>query len=104
MIEGLASWTLDEALDPESRDTPAVASRCGVIATSAVAFRTTLLIARFRYHLRGGGAGVGRGAGGFYRGTGGSGAASKRVVDCPDVNSYAPSGATEQYWIRPICE
>ena len=62
MIEGLASWTLDQALDPESRDTPAVASRCGVIATSAVAVRTTLLIARFRYHLRAGGAGVVRGA------------------------------------------
>ena len=30
IVEGLASWTLDQALDPESRDTPAVASRCGV--------------------------------------------------------------------------
>ena len=52
VIEGLASWTLDQALDPESRDTAPVASRCGVIASSAVTTRTTLLIARFRYHLR----------------------------------------------------
>ena len=56
VVEGLASWTLDQALDPESRDAAPVASRCGVIATSAVAERTTLLIARFRYHLRIGGA------------------------------------------------
>ena len=59
IVEGLASWTLDQALDPESRDTPPVASRCGVIATSAVTERTTLLVARFRYHLRtGGGSGA----------------------------------------------
>ena len=55
VVEGLASWTLDQALDPDSRDAAPVASRCGVIATSAVAERTTLLIARFRYHLRTGG-------------------------------------------------
>ena len=52
VIEGVASWTLDQALDPEFRDTPPVASRCGVIASSDVTTRTTLLIARFRYHLR----------------------------------------------------
>ena len=63
IVEGLASWTLDQALDPESRDTPPVASRCGVIATSAVTERTTLLIARFRYHLRTGGVGASRGSG-----------------------------------------
>ena len=66
MVEGLASWTLDQALDPESRDdTGPVASRCGAIATSAVSERTTLLVARFRYHLvrRRSGAG-GRGPGG----------------------------------------
>ena len=55
VVEGLASWTLDQALDPDSRDAAPVASRCGVIATSAVTERTTLLIARFRYHLRTGG-------------------------------------------------
>ncbi len=66
VVEGLASWTLDQALDPESRDdTGPVASRCGAIATSAVSERTTLLVARFRYHLvrRRSGAG-GRGPGG----------------------------------------
>lgn len=52
VIEGLASWTLDQALDPVARDTKPVASRCGVISTSAVAGRTTLVIARFRYHLQ----------------------------------------------------
>ena len=63
VVEGLASWTLDQALDPESRDTPPMASRCGVIATSAVTKRTTLLVARFRYHLRTDGAGASRGSG-----------------------------------------
>ena len=57
VVEGLASWTLDQALDPESRDAGPVAARCGAIFTSAVAARTTLLVARFRYHLRVGGAG-----------------------------------------------
>jgi hypothetical protein len=33
-----------------------VAARCGVIATAKVAVRTTLLVARFRYHLQIGGA------------------------------------------------
>ena len=39
MIEGLAGWTLDQALDPAARDPHAprpVAARCGVIMTSAV--------------------------------------------------------------------
>ena len=52
VIEGLATWTLDQALDPASRDGPPVASRCGAIRTSAVSVRTTVLVARFRYHLR----------------------------------------------------
>jgi superfamily II DNA or RNA helicase len=52
VIEGLASWTLDQALDPVARDARPVASRCGVVATSAVSTRTTLLVARFRYHLQ----------------------------------------------------
>jgi len=51
VIEGLASWTLDQALDPAARDAKPVASRCGVVSTSAVSVRTTLLVARFRYHL-----------------------------------------------------
>ena len=57
VVEGMASWLLDQALDAESRDAGAVAARCGAIFTSAVDVRTTLLVARFRYHLGGGGAG-----------------------------------------------
>lgn len=52
VVEGLATWTLDQALDPIARDGRAVASRCGVISTSAVNARTTLLVIRLRYHLR----------------------------------------------------
>ncbi len=56
VVEGLASWTLDQALDPGNRETRPVASRCGVISTSSVNTRTTLLVARFRYHLLASGA------------------------------------------------
>ena len=56
VVEGLASWTLDQALDPQSRDIGAVAARCGAVATSDVTERTVLLVTRFRYHLRRGGA------------------------------------------------
>ena len=52
LMEGLASWTLDQALDPVARDARPVAARCGVVSTSAVNTRTTLLVARFRYHLQ----------------------------------------------------
>jgi len=50
-IEGLASWVLDQALDPAARDGKPVAARLGVISTSGVTARTTLVVARFRYHL-----------------------------------------------------
>ena len=56
VVEGTASWTLDQALDPIARESRPVAARCGVISTSAVNSRTTLLVARFRYHLRTGAA------------------------------------------------
>ena len=60
VVEGLASWTLDHALDPESLDAGgSVASRCGVIVTKEVSVRTTVLVVRFRYHLRRGGSGEG---------------------------------------------
>ena len=60
VVEGLASWILDQALDPESRDSGSpVSSRCGAILTAAVTVRTTLLVARFRYHLRRDGSGDG---------------------------------------------
>jgi hypothetical protein len=52
IVEGLAGWTLDQALDPAARDASPIASRCGVVATSLVSVRTVLVIARFRYHLK----------------------------------------------------
>jgi hypothetical protein len=57
IVEGLAGWTIDQALDPVARDSRPIASRCGVISTSAVDNRTSLLLARFRFHLRTAGAG-----------------------------------------------
>jgi superfamily II DNA or RNA helicase len=57
IVEGLASWVMDQALDSQARDPgkKPVASRCSVIATSQVAIRTMLLIVRFRFHLEIGG-------------------------------------------------
>lgn len=55
VIEGLAGWTLDQALDPVARDGRPIASRCGAAYTSAVQARTTLLVVRFRYHMKTGG-------------------------------------------------
>jgi superfamily II DNA or RNA helicase len=52
IIEGLAGWTIDQALDPIAWDGRPIASRCGVASTSAVSARTTVLVARFRYHLQ----------------------------------------------------
>jgi len=52
VVEGLAGWTIDQALDPVARDAWVVAARCGVISTSAVSLRTTLLVTRLRYHLQ----------------------------------------------------
>jgi len=52
IVEGIASWTLDQALDPAARDGRPIASRCGVISTPAVNVRTTLLVVRFRFHLQ----------------------------------------------------
>lgn len=52
IVEGLASWTLDQALDPTARESRPVAARCGVIATSAVSVRTWLVVTRLRFHLQ----------------------------------------------------
>ena len=41
---------MDTALDPLS-DAQLVARRCGVIRTSRVERRTTLLLVRLRYHI-----------------------------------------------------
>jgi superfamily II DNA or RNA helicase len=48
VVEGMASYLLDSALDPLLTSP---ASRCGVIRTAAVASRTTLLLVRYRFHL-----------------------------------------------------
>ena len=52
-IAAIARYILESALDtaslPDDRDRPA--RRCGVMRTSAVAKRTTLLLVRFRMHL-----------------------------------------------------
>ena len=117
VVEGLASWTLDQALDPESRDTAPVASRCGLISTSEVTERTTLLIARFRYHLRTGGIGSrsrsGAGAGSrFGTGSGasqGSGTGSdsdagsgRDTLLCEEIVPLACTGAAETpCWLSP---
>lgn len=48
IVEGLATWVMDTALDAQS---PGVARRCGVIRTREVGKRTTLLLLRARYHI-----------------------------------------------------
>jgi len=56
IVEGLAGWTLDQALDPVASGGEPIAFRCGVYKTSSVCKRTVLVLARFRYHLRSAGA------------------------------------------------
>lgn len=52
VIEGLATYVMDSALDAISvSDGPVPAARCGVIRTKAVSTRTTLLLLRLRYHI-----------------------------------------------------
>lgn len=51
LIEGLATYAMDTALDPDANPATVIARRCGVIRTSHVARRTTLLLVRFRYHI-----------------------------------------------------
>ena len=48
IVEGLAGYVLDTAIDPL---TQSIARRCGVIITSKVQRRTTLLLLRLRYHI-----------------------------------------------------
>ena len=48
LVEGLAAHVMDTALDPVADST---AKRCGVIYSSAVEKRTTLLLLRLRYHI-----------------------------------------------------
>ena len=48
VVEGLASYVMDGALDAYS---DGCAKRCGAIRTGAVDKRTTLLLVRLRYHI-----------------------------------------------------
>lgn len=48
IVEGLAAYTLDSALDAQS---DGAARRAGVIRTTAVPRRTTLMVLRFRFHI-----------------------------------------------------
>ena len=48
VVEGLAGYVLDTALDPQMKS---VARRSGVIRTRAVSRRTTVLLLRLRYHI-----------------------------------------------------
>ena len=50
LVEGLAGYVMDVALDPLLARGSA-ACRCGVIRTSRVARRTTLLLLRLRFHI-----------------------------------------------------
>jgi hypothetical protein len=52
LIESLSSFVLESALDAmNGKDLRNPARRCGVIRTTAVDKRTTLLLVRFRYHI-----------------------------------------------------
>lgn len=48
IVEGLATYVMDTALDPIEQS---IARRCGVIRTSRVSRRTTLLLVRLRFHI-----------------------------------------------------
>lgn len=52
IVEGLASYVLDTALDEvQSEGERTIARRCGVTKTKAVSEKTSLLLVRFRFHL-----------------------------------------------------
>lgn len=51
-VEAVANYVLESALDPQLADDQRPARRCAVIRTKAVSTRTTLLIARYRFHLQ----------------------------------------------------
>jgi len=54
IIEGLATYVMDSTLDPqEGAYEKRIARRCGVIITSKVSRRTTLLLVRMRFHIVG---------------------------------------------------
>jgi superfamily II DNA or RNA helicase len=50
-VAAIARYVLESALDPEAPTPLRPARRCGVMRTSAVSRRTTLLLVRFRMHI-----------------------------------------------------
>ncbi len=53
IAEGLASYTLDTALDEvQAEGERVIARRCGVTKTKGVTEKTSLLVVRLRYHLK----------------------------------------------------
>ncbi|RRQ27380.1 helicase [Rhodococcus sp. Eu-32] len=50
-VEAIAQYVLESALDAGMDEAVRPARRCAVVRTSAVSVRTTLLVARFRFHL-----------------------------------------------------
>lgn len=52
IVEGLASYVMDTALDSQAgQEDSGIARRCGVVRTRAVSRRTTLLLVRLRFHI-----------------------------------------------------
>lgn len=51
-VEAIASYVLESALDSQLDAAKRPARRCAVVRTDAVSTRTTLLVTRFRFHLR----------------------------------------------------
>jgi len=51
IVEGMATYVMDTALDPDAGADEQRARRCGAIRTGKVARRTTVLLMRFRYHI-----------------------------------------------------
>ena len=53
LVEGLAAYVMDTALDSvDNSSIKPIARRCGLIKTSKVQTRTTLLLVRLRFHLQ----------------------------------------------------
>ncbi len=53
VVEGLASYVLETALDPENAEADStIARRCGVVKTNSVNEKTSLLLVRLRYHIQ----------------------------------------------------
>jgi len=86
IVEGLATYVMDTALDPLSES---VARRCGVIRTSQVERRTTVLLLRLRYHI-------------ITRRRNGDGTFQETPLLVEDAQLLAFEGAPQQaQWLEP---